>query len=50
MPKQSKMAQVVWTCKCKSLTRAIAGCGGLSHCKTLCAVQWIGVAVIIGTY
>ena len=50
MPKQSKMAQVVWTCKCKSITRAIAGCGGLSHCKTLRAVQWIGVAVIIGTY
>ena len=50
MPKQSKMAKVVWTCKCKSITRAIAGCGGLSHCKALCAVQRVGVAVVISTY
>ena len=50
MPKQSKMAQAVWTCNCQSITRAITGCGGLSYCKTLRAEQRVGVAVIISTY
>ena len=50
MPKQNKMVQVVWTCNRQSITRAITGCGGLSHCKPLRAVQWVGVVVIISTY